>query len=91
MKLSKPICPTCGEPAIGTCDTIPGIALFDGCPTGGNDVEWDGETEVCWNGQMTDLDSETKLPLVCCHNGHDWPSKIKGDPRYDNQTKNKKG
>ena len=78
MKLSKPTCPECGQPAIGTCDTIPGCALFmtaaGGDPDGNPDVEYGGETKVYWDGQMTD--KVDGLPQVQCHAGHQWGTEI---------------
>ena len=38
LLLYTPKCPTCGRPARGASDFIPGIALFNGDPSSGH--EW---------------------------------------------------
>ena len=62
-------CPQCGQEAKGTLETIPGIArlLFD---EDGN-AEYQGETDVCWDGQETVRDENGRATLVC-PDGHDW-------------------
>lgn len=75
MKVGKPICPKCGQPAIGTADIVYAVALFSGDPSDG-DVEWAGETEVDWNAQTPERD-ENGFPMVICDNGHTWGTKIK--------------
>jgi hypothetical protein len=64
-------CPECGQPAKGTVDTIPGLALlaFDG---EGN-AEYDGETKVDWDNQTTRHD-EAGHDLLECPAGHQWPA-----------------
>lgn len=72
MKLSEPTCPECGEPAIGTVDRIPGIAMFHYVP--GGYVEWTGDTHIDWDGQQTEeIDG---LSVVKCVNGHEWTTEI---------------
>lgn len=73
MKLETPLCPECGSAAIGTVDTIPGVALFSEPDASGN-VYWREETELEWNGQTTQ--EQDGLPLVQCRNGHAWPCRI---------------
>lgn len=85
MILENPFCPTCGEGAVGTVDTIPYcVAQFN--RTAGdtdsveededpNDVEYGGETEVNWDGQETNL-NEAGESQVACSNGHTWFTKI---------------
>lgn len=76
MRLSVPNCPTCRQPAIGTVDVIPGIALF-------TDIEPDGSTTYCdetrvdWDGQQTRL-GPNQLPLVTCGEHH-WESQVDVD------------
>lgn len=77
MKLSTPLCPTCGEPAIGTYDKIPGIALFGDEPDENGEVHFCDQTELDWSGQRTTR-GETGKPRVTCDNGHLWESEIEG-------------
>lgn len=82
MKLHTPMCPDCGEPAHGTLERLTGYAQFDGVPTTDNDVNWGGWTEIWWDEQRTGLQDDQQpegpgnLPLVCCPNGHTWPTLI---------------
>lgn len=82
MKLHVPNCPTCGLPARGTVERLIGVAVFGGEPEPDGEVEYFGETEICWDDQRTMLQRDSKpkgpdnLPLVCCENGHDWPTQI---------------
>lgn len=55
LRLHTPTCPECGEPARGSSDFIPGIALFDGDPRSGR-VDYVGETKVLWDGQFNAVD-----------------------------------
>lgn len=76
MRLSVPICPECGSPAVGTCDLIPATALFDQPVTSTDvDVEYLGESKVDWDNQYT-LVNDHCMFAVCCENGHMWNSKI---------------
>ncbi|MBN2561560.1 MAG: hypothetical protein JXQ75_11580 [Phycisphaerae bacterium] len=82
MKLHTPLCPDCGEPAKGTLEHLTGRADFDGEPGPGVDVDYGGWTEIWWDEQRTVLEHEEKpespenRPLVCCPNGHTWPTAI---------------
>lgn len=86
LRLHTPTCPECGEPARGSSDFIPGIALFDGDPRSGR-VDYVGETKVLWDGQFNAVElaaSDSRaLPLlkgvpreeqmqVQCRSGHEW-------------------
>ena len=86
LRLHTPKCPECGEPARGSSDFIPGIALFDGDPRSGR-VDYVGETEVLWDGQFNAIELADErgpdLPLipdvsiseqmqVQCRDGHEW-------------------
>lgn len=74
MKLSIWKCPKCGEPAIGTCDLVPGVALFSVIDAEGN-TEYFGETKVDWDKQEP-LQHPTGGTIVTCANGHEWPTEI---------------
>lgn len=74
MKLLIPKCPQCGNPAVGTVDTVPGVALFDGNPSTG-EVNYAGTTEVDWDGQETR--KQEANPLVTCGD-HEWATAIEG-------------
>lgn len=74
MKLSIPNCPECGEQAKGTLEQMTGIALLNYFDDG--TVEYDGSTDVHWDGQESVIDDETGDPILICHNGHQWTSKI---------------
>ncbi len=82
MKLHTPFCPECGEPATGTFERLIGRADFDREPRPDGEVEYSGWTEVWWDEQRTMLENNDEpegpdnRPLVCCHNGHIWPSVI---------------
>lgn len=69
MRFEKPNCPQCGEPVEGTVERLAGCAqLF---PTEGGEYEYEGSTEVWWNGQITEKDEDGDIALVC-PNGHVW-------------------
>ena len=82
MKLHTPSCPECGEPANGTLEHLTGRADFNIEPGLGIDVDYGGWTEIWWDEQRTVLEHEDKpegpenRPLVCCPNGHTWPTVI---------------
>ena len=81
MRLHKPICPQCGELAIGTVERLSGRAEFTPVQEDGT-TEYSGWTEIWWDEQKTvhqdneAPESAENLPLVICCNGHDWPSPI---------------
>ena len=81
MKLHKPLCPECGEPAHGTVERLSGYAQFTPLKEDGS-TEYSGWTEIWWDEQRTVHQKEDapegpdNLPLVCCPNGHDWPTAI---------------
>lgn len=75
MRLTKPVCPECGGPAVGTCDTIPGIALFSGVDAESGEADWCGETKVFWDGQVTDRNDAGECLLIC-GGGHEWWSGV---------------
>jgi hypothetical protein len=47
-------CPECGQPAKGTLETISGLALMTFDAEG--NAEYDGETKVDWDNQVTQHD-----------------------------------
>ena len=73
MRLAVPYCPTCHQPAVGTVDVIPAIALFTDIAPDGS-VMYCGDTQVDWNGQLPRR-GPNQLPLVTCGN-HEWESQI---------------
>jgi hypothetical protein len=81
MKLHKPICPECGEPANGTVERLSGRADFSP-PGADGTTEYTGWTEIWWDEQRTAHQKDrapegpNNLPLVCCPNGHEWPTAI---------------
>jgi hypothetical protein len=82
MRLLAPLCPECGKPANGTLERLAGRAEFDGAPGLGTDVGYSGFTDVWWDEQRTALERDGEprgpgnRPMVCCANGHVWPTAI---------------
>ena len=82
MKLHTPLCPECGEPAHGTVERLCGHAAFAGVPGADAQVDYSGWTEIWWDEQRTVHQNDDaaegldNLPLVCCSNGHSWPTAI---------------
>lgn len=74
MRLDSPLCPECGEPAIGTLDTIQGVAMFDGDPSKGL-VEYSGGTKISWDTQQVRHDNQGQV-FVTCDNADTWWSRI---------------
>ncbi len=73
MTLETPICPKCGQPAIGTVERLRGIATFVGNPNDGA-VEYTGETKLDWDTCET-VFGDGK-PLVRCAEDHEWESEV---------------
>ena len=67
-------CPECGQPAKGSLETVPGLALLTFDADG--QAEYDGETEVDWDNQATQHD-EAGNDLLECPQGHQWPTQRK--------------
>ena len=66
-------CPYCNSPAIGSDETIPGVALFGEPDAKGDVVQVDyfGETEVDWDRQRQLVDEIGRVSLVC-QDRHRW-------------------
>ena len=86
MKLKLPLCPQCGAGARGTVERLSGVAEFDCEPGTDIDVQYSGRTNVWWDEQRTAYqnndaeESADNLPLVCCAEGHEWPTAIDWSP-----------
>lgn len=76
MRLEPWKCPECDQPAKGTLETIPGVALllFD---EEGN-AEYAGGNDVCWDGQTTIVDDAGMVTAICPA-GHQWQAKTNVD------------
>src|SRR6266704_5511221 len=72
MKFKPLACPICGEIPRGTLETLHGIAHMNIDQKTG-EAEYDGWTEVWWDEQMSDQDSQGRY-LLACRNGHEWPA-----------------
>jgi hypothetical protein len=81
MRIHNPNCPECGAPASGTVEHLCGRAEFIALSDDGT-TDYSGWTEVFWNEQRTAHQDDSRpespdnLPLVCCDNGHSWPTLI---------------
>lgn len=73
MKFDPLNCPQCGEPAQGQVDNLTAVALFTE-PDGDGKVDWEGESEVCWDDQKPVLDDQNRVTLVC-PDGHEWQAR----------------
>lgn len=74
MELSPAICPTCGESAIGTIESVSSIAHFDQhrSKVSGNLLHsWNGSSTTLHDTSTTETDADGRL-LVTCSNGHEW-------------------
>jgi hypothetical protein len=71
MRFTPWKCPECGQPAEGTLESTPGLALliFDE----GANAEYEGETKMDWDHQATLRDEEGCVTLEC-KEGHRWPA-----------------
>ena len=70
MKLAEPKCPNCGLGAVGTVEQVPGISYFNRSPCRGS-VEYQGDTELCWEGQKTEQLPDGRSQVIC-KNDHTW-------------------
>jgi hypothetical protein len=73
MTFDLPRCPVCGELALGTLETVSGIALlvFDE----NDEAQYEGETKIDWNNQVTCRDPDGRLTLECS-SGHRWQTRL---------------
>lgn len=69
MRFTPWKCPTCGQPACGTLETVSGLALLIFDENG--DAEYGGETKIDWNSQTTQHDAAGRT-LLECPDGHQW-------------------
>jgi hypothetical protein len=74
MKFSPVRCPTCGQLAKGTLETLPGMALLGIDPDTG-EADYEGRTEIWWNDQRSNRDLQGRYMLTC-ENGHEWPAEM---------------
>ncbi len=70
MKFDPMMCPDCGEPAIGTLENVPGVALFKHVAEDGS-VEHDGETKLFWDAQESVTVGDEGYFKLTCDAGHD--------------------
>jgi len=76
MKLSKPCCPECGKPAIGTIENVVALSTFSGNPSRGP-VEYDGFTEMGYSpDEQKTVKNEEGEQQVACKNHHRWFTNI---------------
>lgn len=76
MKLSKPCCPECGKPAIGTIENVVALSSFDDDPSEGP-VEYDGCTDFAYSpDEQKTVKNEEGEQQVACNNAHRWFTKI---------------
>lgn len=81
MKFEPMVCPECNKQAIGAADYVPACATFTQ-PDANGHVEYSGNTELFWDGQMNmhtiESTPETFQPHhseLQCENGHRWLAK----------------
>lgn len=59
-----------GDPIIGTLDSVPGICLSRVSMVGGTiTIEPEGETQLDWNNQVTQINDANERLFVCEKNG----------------------
>ena len=78
MKFAIPCCPTCGEQASGTLETVPGVALIQPDEKHPGHFDYAGETKMFWDSQETVTDVMGAATLICDH-GHEWQSFVSYD------------
>ncbi len=66
-------CPRCGQQARGTVETVPGIARLSFAADG--TAEYDGETELYWDGQET-VHNPAGQVLLQCPEGYEWFTEV---------------
>ena len=62
-------CPQCGGLPVGTLEQVTGMARLHFAEDGA--AEYDGWTEIFWDGQMTVRDGEGRVTLFCAES-HSW-------------------
>lgn len=73
MRFELSCCPICEEEALGTLDGVPGLALLVFLDRG--EAQYEGETRMDWDGQVTRRDTQGRVTLEC-PNGHQWQSEM---------------
>lgn len=71
MRFTPWKCPECGQPANGTLEMIPGLALLTFDDNG--EATYAGDTEIDWDNQMTRDDEDGRVRLECPAH-HRWPA-----------------
>lgn len=74
MRLEIPTCPECGKPANGIEEVLSATAWITE-PDEYGEVDYKGESAICWDSQEVDEDEEGRA-FVRCANGHFWKSKV---------------
>ena len=69
MRFNPFRCPECDQPATGTVETVPGVALllFDE----ERNAEYAGETKIDWDRQTSLTAARGRVTLEC-PDGHQW-------------------
>ena len=73
MTFDVPRCAVCDELARGTLEMVSGLALLIFDEHG--EAEYEGETKIAWNDQVTCRDVEDRVTLKC-PNGHQWQAQL---------------
>lgn len=76
MKFEPINCPECGELARGTVEWVPACAYFTE-PDEKGEVEYSGETEPFWEGQLTETTEDGEVILECPE-AHQWEAILDG-------------
>lgn len=78
MILILPLCPTCGQPAMGIVESVLGVAQLD-CAEGA-DFDYAGRTDMEWDTQKPVLDEDHQATLLC-EQKHQWQSLVTPDAK----------
>jgi hypothetical protein len=70
MKFDPVKWPRCGKLAMGTLETLPGLAVLDIDPDTG-EAQYGGWTDIWWDAQKSVHDSNGRC-LLACKNAHEW-------------------
>lgn len=72
MRIKTPKCPECGKELRGTVEEVTGVALVS--DQGDGDYQYDGETDMDWNTQVSVKDQKGRMLLNCGE--HEWYSEV---------------